>query len=148
MNILKEKSMNDPTRQNQFIIGPIFDDDPDSPTGMNVFDYLYNRSFLAIKHIQFFDIDGRLTHKFIDNDLYIIFNIFKSWYNNQIDLEYKEVYAIEKLYKENPNLLKETILLDISKRTKFANFANIIDNTKITNINHPKYNIRKGLKYD
>lgn len=144
MGILEEKSINASIRQNPFIIGPIFDDDPDSPTSMTLFDYLYNRSFLPFKHIQFFSIDGRLTHKFIDNDLYIIFNIFKSWYNNQIDLEYKEVYAIEKLYKENPNLLKETILLDISKRTKFAN----MDNTKITNINHPKYNIRKGLKYD
>ena len=165
--MLEEKIMND----NQFNIGPIdkdisnceliitegnsaassiigynFYNDLNSPTCMDVFDYLYNKSF--IKHIQFFDIDGRLTHKTIDNDLYTIFNIFKSWYNNQIDLEYKEVYAIEKLYKENPNLLKETILLDISKRTMFANFANIVNNTKITNINHPNYNIRKRLKYD
>ena len=59
----------------------------------------------------------------VDKDLYTIINIMKSWFSKTADtiveLEYKDLLILKQLYKENPNLLKNTIKLDINKRLQF-----------------------------
>lgn len=97
-----------------------------------------------------FMLDSGLTlfnflglRQLLSNDLSIVLNIYKSWYGKPdlIELEPRDIEKIIKLSKSNPNLLRDTILLDISKKSK----AFTISKIKL-DINHPVYKIRRVNK--
>ena len=93
---------------------------PDTTIGL--ISYLYSNNIA--NNIVYLDESVKPHTTIVDKDLYTIINIMKSWFSKTVDtiveLEYKDLLILKKLYKENPNLLKNTIKLDATKRLKYA----------------------------
>ena len=89
-------------------------------TTIDLINYLYSNNIA--NNIVYLDELGKPHTTIVDKDLYTIINIMKSWFSKTTDtiveLEYKDLLILKQLYKENPNLLKNTIKLDINKRFK------------------------------
>jgi hypothetical protein len=92
---------------------------PDTTIGL--ISYLYSNNIA--NNIVYLDESVKPHTTIVDKDLYTIINIMKSWFsktaNTIVELEYKDLLILKQLYKENPNLLKDTIKLDINKRLQF-----------------------------
>lgn len=93
-----------------------------SDTIIGLINYLYSNNIA--NNIVYLDESGKPHTTIVDKDLYTIINIMKSWFSKTADtiveLEYKDLLILKQLYKENPNLLKNTIKLDATKRLKYA----------------------------
>ena len=93
---------------------------PDTTIGL--INYLYSNNIA--NNIVYLDETLTPHTTIVDKDLYTIINIMKSWFSKTADtiveLEYKDLLILKQLYKENPNLLKNTIKLDATKRLKYA----------------------------
>ena len=87
-------------------------------TTIVLINYLYSNNIANM--IVYLDESEHPHTTVVNKDLYTIINIIKSWFSKTADtiveLEYKDLLILKKLYKENPNLLKDTIKLDINKR--------------------------------
>lgn len=92
---------------------------PDTTIGL--ISYLYSNNIA--NNIVYLDESVKPHTTIVDKDLYTIINIIKSWFSKTsdtiVELEYKDLLVLKKLYKENPNLLKDTIKLDINKRLQY-----------------------------
>jgi hypothetical protein len=90
-------------------------------TIISLINYLYSNNIA--NNIVYLDESVKPHTTIVDKDLYTIINIMKSWFSKTADtiveLEYKDLLILKQLYKENPNLLKDTIKLDINKRLQF-----------------------------
>jgi hypothetical protein len=90
-------------------------------TIISLINYLYSNNIT--NNIVYLDESVKPHTTIVDKDLYTIINIMKSWFSKTADtiveLEYKDLLILKQLYKENPNLLKDTIKLDINKRLQF-----------------------------